>query len=60
MTLFAFEDYWVGDLNSMANGVPTKMSLQALEKSTLMTINAGDYEYLLKNCPGFADVTRIK
>ncbi len=44
----------------MANGVPTKMSLQALEKSTLMTINAGDYEYLLKNCPGFADVTRIK
>ncbi len=60
VSLFAFEDYWIGDLNSMINGQPTKMSLQALEKSTLMSINAEDHENLLKNCPGFAEVTRIK
>src|SRR4051812_29994250 len=33
---FAMEDYWVGDLFSLINRVPTKYNLQALEDSLLL------------------------
>jgi len=60
VTLFAFEDYWVGDMNSLMNREPAKMNVQALEDSTIMAINSRDFQSLIKTCPGFSEFTRIK
>ena len=60
VTQFAFEDHWVGDVNSLVNGGPSKMTLQTLEDSTIMAIHTDDFKYLVKDCPGFSQFQRIK
>jgi CRP-like cAMP-binding protein len=53
-TQFAFEDYWMGDMPGILNNIPSKINIQALEDSTLLTISATDYNHLLKTCHSFA------
>ncbi|MBK8670368.1 MAG: Crp/Fnr family transcriptional regulator [Saprospiraceae bacterium] len=53
-TQFAFEDYWIGDMPGILNNIPSKIDIEALENSTLLTISAVDYNYLLKTCHSFA------
>lgn len=53
-TQFAFEDYWMGDMPGILNNILSKINIQALEDSTLLTISATDYNYLLKNSHSFA------
>jgi CRP-like cAMP-binding protein len=53
-TQFAFEDYWVGDMNGILNNAPSNVNMEALENSILLTISATDYNYLLKTCHSFA------
>jgi len=40
---FAVEDYWVGDLYSLINRVPTKYNFQALEDSLIHAISFADF-----------------
>jgi len=54
VTQFAFDDWWMGDMQSIINNVPTKFNIESLADSTLLKISAEDYNYLLKNSPAFA------
>jgi CRP/FNR family transcriptional regulator, anaerobic regulatory protein len=60
VTHFAFEDHWVGDMGSLLEGTPSKISLQALEDATVLSIDRNDYQYLMHNCPGYSEFTRMK
>lgn len=57
---FALDEYWIGDISSLMHQIPAKFSIEALEDSTLMTIERQDFEHLLTSCPGFSNFTRIK
>lgn len=53
-TQFAFENWWIGEMQGLIHGTPSKINIEALEDSTLITIFASDYNYLLKNSRPFA------
>jgi len=53
-TQFSFEDWWVGDMGGLVNKTPSKISIEALEDSTLIAISSTDYNYLLQNSHSFA------
>jgi CRP-like cAMP-binding protein len=52
---FAEENWWVGDLVSFLQEVPTKLNLQAIEDSELLVISKKNFEQGLKNFPGFLE-----
>ena len=52
---FAFEDWWIGDLQGILNCTPSRFFIESLEKSVLLTINSVDYNYLLQNSKAFSD-----
>lgn len=54
ITQFAFEDWWIGDMQGLIHGTPSKISIEALEDSSLLSITATDYDYLLLNSHSFA------
>jgi CRP-like cAMP-binding protein len=56
ITQFAFEDWWVGDLQSIIHHTPAEFSIEALEDSTLLSIAARDYNHLLQHSPPFAEL----
>src|SRR5262245_51432717 len=48
---FAWEDYWVGDLYSLVNRMPSKYNLQALENAELLGISFSDFQSLCREIP---------
>lgn len=54
ITQFCFEDWWVGDMQGLVNGTPSKISIEALEDTSLLSITVKDYNYLLQNSHPFA------
>lgn len=50
---FAIEDYWIGDLNSLYNKVPTPYNFQALEYSVLQVAPISDWERISIELPEF-------
>jgi CRP-like cAMP-binding protein len=60
ITKFAIEDWWIGDLQGLFHGTPSKVSIEALEDSSLLMFSAADYKYLLKNSRPFADFQEKK
>jgi CRP-like cAMP-binding protein len=54
-TIFAEENWWVGDLTSFRNHTPTNLSLQAIEDCDLLLIRKDNFESGLRNFPGFTD-----
>ena len=54
------ENWWVNDLKSYHSGEPSRMYIQALEKSTIVHISKHDYESLLKQVPSICDFFRLK
>lgn len=50
---FAIEDYWIGDLNSLYNKVPTPYSFQALEDGILQVAPISDWEKISVELPEF-------
>lgn len=50
---FAIEDYWVGDLNSLYNKVPTAYNFQALEDCILQIAPISDWEKISIELPEF-------
>ena len=53
-TLFAFEDWWIGDMKGLVHRTPSKINIEALEDCSLLAISATDYNYLLQNSHWFA------
>jgi len=50
---FAFEDWWVGDLESFLNQKPSKTYWLTLEDSDLMSITKSDFDFIMENIPPF-------
>jgi len=50
---FAFEEWWVGDLNSFYMNEPTPNNLQALEDCELFLFNLNSFEGARKAIPAF-------
>lgn len=50
---FAIEDYWIGDLNSLYNKVPTPYNFQALEDSVLQIATISDWKRISIELPEF-------
>lgn len=57
---FAIEDYWIGDLNSLYNRVPTPFSFQALEDSILQVAPISDWEKISMEIPEFGKMRYAK
>ncbi|MCP1383689.1 Crp/Fnr family transcriptional regulator [Runella salmonicolor] len=53
---FNIEGYWIGDLHSRVNKVPTKFFFQALEDSTLQVAGVADWDKLASEIPSLAEV----
>lgn len=57
---FAVEDYWVGDLASLINRVPTSYSFQALEDSVMQVMPYSDWERIGREIPKFNEARHKK
>lgn len=56
---FAIENWWLGDFDAFYNGVSSKLYIEALEDSTLLSINHDDLETLLLEAPVFERYFRL-
>lgn len=50
---FPMENWWVGDLQSFIKEMPATCSIQALEDTTVLTINRENWRYLTQEVPSF-------
>lgn len=57
--MFAFEDWWSGDMYSFLSGHPSKYNLEALEDSTLLLIERQRLEELYHEIPELNRFYRI-
>jgi CRP-like cAMP-binding protein len=55
ITIFAEENWWVGDLVSFRNHTPTNLNLQAIEDCDLLLMRKDNFETALEKFPGFRD-----
>jgi CRP-like cAMP-binding protein len=46
---FAFEDWWLGDIESYHTGSPGKLNVQAMEDCELLVITKKDFDYVQLN-----------
>jgi CRP/FNR family transcriptional regulator, anaerobic regulatory protein len=51
--LFAAEDDWIADLDSLHKEKPSKLFIEAIEPSTILQISKGDLWYIYTNYPKF-------
>lgn len=51
--LFAAEDDWVADIASLHKELPSRLSIEAVEASTILQISKGDLWYLYTHYPKF-------
>lgn len=51
--LFAAEDEWITDLDSLHKERPSKLFIEAVEPTTILQISKGDLWYLYTNYPKF-------
>ena len=56
---FAFEGWWIGDLYSFLTGEPSKMNIEALEDSDVLTIDRQEHFKLLSEVPKYETYYRI-
>jgi len=56
---FAVEDWWVSDVSSFHEHVPSNMFIETLEDCQLLILNPGTKELLLQQVPGFERFFRI-
>lgn len=50
---FAFEDWWVGDLDSFLYQRPAQTYWLTLEDTDLMSISKSDFDFIMQNVPPF-------
>lgn len=51
--LFAAEDEWIADIDSLHKERPSKLFIEAIEPSTIFQLSKGDLWYLYTNYPKF-------
>jgi len=56
---FAFEDWWIGDIQSLFANEPAALSLQALEDSQIVTLDKKGYDFLFAHSPAYHELFRI-
>ena len=56
---FGFEGWWIGDLYSFLTSEPSKMNIEALEDSDVLTIDRQDNLKLLSEVPKYETYFRI-
>lgn len=54
---FAFEDWWVGEYHQVMNDIPSKTSIQALEKTDMIEITKKAFDTIIEKCPVFTRAT---
>ena len=59
-TYFAFEDYWIGDYNSILYKEPSAQTVESLEDSIVLYFSKDEFKQLLDQCVGFRNFTLIK
>lgn len=52
---FAVENWWMSDLESYNNGIPSKNSIDAIEDSELLLIEKNDFKRLVNDIPRFRE-----
>lgn len=57
--LFAAEDDWISDLDSLHKERPSKLFIEAVEPSKVLQISKGDLWYLYTNHPKFNRIFRV-
>jgi CRP/FNR family cyclic AMP-dependent transcriptional regulator len=56
---FSIEDWWVGDMASFNDRTPSSLYIEALEDTTILTLNPERKEQLLQEIPAFERVFRL-
>lgn len=56
---FAFEGWWISNLQSFLTGKRSRLFIEALEDSTLLTLNRENHETLLERVPAYERYHRI-
>ena len=56
---FAIEDWWVSDISSFHNQIPSKLFIETLEDCELLILDSDSKDRLLKEIPYFERVFRL-
>lgn len=56
---FAIENWWIGDFDAFFNGVPSRLHIETIEHSTLLSINYDHLQQLFKTAPIFERYFRL-
>ncbi|MGE8556808.1 MAG: Crp/Fnr family transcriptional regulator [Chryseobacterium jejuense] len=57
---FAIENWWISDIDSFINRIPSKLTIQALENSEILLISKKDKEQLYLEMPEVERLMRLK
>lgn len=57
--LFATENWWIGDIGSFHDEIPTKLNIEALENSIILQIGKKDQLKLFTDYPKFNRIFRV-
>ncbi|WP_336958096.1 Crp/Fnr family transcriptional regulator [Chryseobacterium contaminans] len=57
---FAIENWWISDIDSFINRIPSKLTIQALEDSEILLISKKDKERLYLEMPEVERLMRLK
>ncbi|AZA48645.1 Crp/Fnr family transcriptional regulator [Chryseobacterium carnipullorum] len=57
---FAVEDWWISDIDSFINQIPSQLNIQAIEDSEILLISKEDKEKLYQEIPEIERLMRLK
>lgn len=57
---FAVEDWWISDIDSFINKIPSQLNIQAIEDSEILLISREDKEKLYQEIPEIERLMRLK
>ena len=56
---FAIENWWIGDIGSFHNNIPSKLNIEAIENSIILQVKKEDQLKLFTNYPKFNHIFRV-
>lgn len=56
---FAIENWWIGDFDAFFNGIPSRLHIETIEHSTLLSIHYDSLQQLFKTGPIFERYFRL-
>jgi CRP-like cAMP-binding protein len=56
---FAIENWWITDIDSFTNGLPSQLFIEALEDSEVLLISKNDKEFAYTNLPEIEKLFRV-